>query len=75
MPHHSTGATTTGVLVTASRGALADGLAQDGVDADRQVRPVLLDRGDGQDHDRVGLGLGAQVLGGQLLPQDGLGHQ
>ena len=54
---------------------LAHALAQDGVDADRQVRPVLLHGRHRQQHDGTGLRLVAQVGGGQLLPHHGLRHQ
>jgi hypothetical protein len=48
--------------------ALAYGFAEEGVDADRKMRPVLLHRGNGEHHDRVLCRLGAQVFRGQLFP-------
>jgi len=56
------------------RGA-AHALRQDGIDADRQVRTVLFDRADRQDHDRVGGRLRAQFLRGQLLPHYAFSHR
>ncbi|CAM5206385.1 hypothetical protein BTHI11S_03204 [Bosea thiooxidans] len=61
-------------IISALRRRLADAAAENGVDADGQMRPVLLDRGDGEHDDRVRRRLGAQFLGGQILPEHG-GHQ
>ena len=48
-----------GCFADSLSGTLADGLGQYRVDADRQVRAMLLDRRNGQDHDGVGFGLSA----------------
>ena len=51
-----------------ARGARGDRFAQHAVHFDRQMRPVLLKRGNRQDHDRVLPRLLAQLIGAQLAP-------
>ena len=57
------------------RGRLAHGLAQDSVDTDRQMRPVLLHGGHRQHDDGTGLRFRPQVGRGEELPHHGLRHQ
>src|SRR5690606_572362 len=45
-----------------------------GIDADRQVRAVLLDRGDGQDGDRLVHGQTAEIVARQVDPVAGGEH-
>ncbi len=53
-----------------ARGADSDRFAQHAIHLDRQMRPVLLQRGDRQDHDRVRPRHLAQLVGTQLPPLD-----
>src|SRR5262245_36191988 len=57
------------------RGPATDPFAQHAVDTHRQVRTVLLDRGDGQQDNGVGGCLLAKLGGGQLLPYHRARHQ
>jgi hypothetical protein len=57
------------------RGRLAHGLAQDSVDTDRQMRPVLLHGRHRQHDDGAGLRFRPQVGSGEKLPHHGLRHQ
>ena len=55
------------------RGSRRDGLTQHGVDLDRQMRAMLFERGDRQDHDRVLFGSVAEFVGAEFAPF-GFGH-